>query len=192
MNSALFTSKKEDWCTPESFIRLVESVAPIAFDPCWSKDAVFDPKMVLTKEDDALSADWLEYSVRPRMHKRLWGMRMNGRDYKPGLIYINPPYGREIISWIRKMSETWNEMYAFGWSMQMVSLLPARTDTKWFSLLCESASQICFLRGRLRFVGAASSAPFPSMVAYWGDSSAFESVFSRKGNIMNLQHITEL
>ncbi len=55
-------------------------------------------------------------------------------------------------------------------------LLPARTDVRWFHdyLWNEAQMQpregihIRFLRGRVKFVGADASAPFPSMVAYIG------------------------
>ena len=46
---------------------------------------------------------------------------------------------------------------------------PARTDTAWFhEHVCRAATEIRFLKGRLKFEGAAASAPFPSMIAVWG------------------------
>jgi len=184
MNSAILSSVRHDWCTPKQIIEDVERIGPIVLDPCWSTDAVYEPRHTLTKSDDGLSEDWLDYSVRPRMDKRLFGISRNGRDYKPGVIYINPPYGREIGRWCDKIKQTWQEMLDFGWSMQMVALLPSRTDTRWFDGVCKSASQICFLKGRLRFVGAESSAPFPSMLAYWGDMEEFNKIFCEQGNVV--------
>ena len=46
----------------------------------------------------------------------------------------------------------------------VVMLLPARTDTKWFHDYIYGKAEIRFVRGRLRFGGAANPAPFPSMV----------------------------
>ncbi len=45
-------------------------------------------------------------------------------------------------------------------------LIPARTDTKWFHeyIYDKPNVEIRFLKGRLKFVGAEHSAPFPSMV----------------------------
>ncbi len=51
-------------------------------------------------------------------------------------VYCNPPYG----------------------------LLPARTDTAWWHDYAMGADEIRFIRGRLRFGGATSGAPFPSVV----------------------------
>lgn len=83
-----------------------------------------------------------------------------------GYWFCNPPYGRGIRTWIRKGIE----------ERAGVFLLPARTDVRWFHdyLWNEAQMQpregihIRFLRGRVKFVGADASAPFPSMVAYIG------------------------
>ena len=70
-------------------------------------------------------------------------------------IYCNPPYGRGVADWISKGLE----------ADVAVFLLPARTDTRWFhDLVLPNATEIRFLRGRLKFGGAKNSAPFPSMV----------------------------
>jgi site-specific DNA-methyltransferase (adenine-specific) len=45
----------------------------------------------------------------------------------------------------------------------VVCLVPARTDTAWWHDYAMKG-QIRFLRGRLKFGGAANSAPFPSAV----------------------------
>lgn len=70
--------------------------------------------------------------------------------------WMNPPYGREIGKWIEKASKERN----------IVSLLPARTDTKWFHdyIYKKPNVEIRFLKGRLKFGNSKNSAPFPSMV----------------------------
>jgi len=79
-----------------------------------------------------------------------------------GRVFVNPPYGRTITMWIRKA--------IVECSIRMncevcVMLLPSRTDTKWWhDLVMEYGTEIRFIRGRLRFRGARSSAPFPSCV----------------------------
>jgi hypothetical protein len=48
------------------------------------------------------------------------------------------------------------------WAL-VVMLLPARTDTRWWhDYVIPYASEIRFIRGRLKFGGAKNSAPFPS------------------------------
>ena len=46
----------------------------------------------------------------------------------------------------------------------VVVLVPARPDTKWFARAWNAAEEVLFVRGRLKFEGAPSSAPFPSVV----------------------------
>jgi len=49
-----------------------------------------------------------------------------------------------------------------------VYLVPARTDTKWFhELVLPHASEIRFIKGRLKFGDAVNSAPFPSMLVIY-------------------------
>lgn len=69
-------------------------------------------------------------------------------------VYCNPPYGRGIERWLMKASEAELAVY----------LLPARTDTRWWHSYATKASEVRFVRGRLRFGGAKASAPFPSVL----------------------------
>jgi phage N-6-adenine-methyltransferase len=73
-----------------------------------------------------------------------------------GWKWMNPPYGREIKEWIKKASEQRN----------VVALLPARTDTKYFHeyIYKKKNTEIRFIKGRLKFGGSKNSAPFPSMI----------------------------
>lgn len=77
------------------------------------------------------------------------------QDWSKERVWMNPPYGRQIGEWMRK---------AYGASTSgalVVCLVPARTDTAWWhdyaALGC-----VTFIRGRLKFGGHTSSAPFPS------------------------------
>lgn len=78
------------------------------------------------------------------------------QSWKGERVWLNPPYGRTIGDWIKKA--------ATGGADVVVSLLPARTDTKWFHEFIYGKAEIRFLKGRLRFGGSKNSAPFPSMV----------------------------
>lgn len=70
-------------------------------------------------------------------------------------VFCNPPYGPGIPLWLHRAREA--ELAVF--------LIPARTDTKWFhDIVLPTATEIRFLRGRLRFGGSTENAPFPSMV----------------------------
>lgn len=79
-----------------------------------------------------------------------------------GTVWMNPPYGREIAAF---MSKAFEESLA---GATVICLIPARTDTAWWHGYAKRG-QIIFLRGRLKFGGAFSSAPFPSaIVIFWG------------------------
>ena len=82
------------------------------------------------------------------------------QDWGGNICWMNPPYGKEITQWVKKAALS---------QAVTVALLPARTDTKWYQEWVQPyASEIRFISGRLRFKGAANSAPFPSIIVIWG------------------------
>ena len=69
--------------------------------------------------------------------------------------FLNPPYGPGIGKWLDRARE----------ADLAVCLIPSRTDTRWFhEIVLPYASEIRFIRGRLKFGGAKNCAPFPSMI----------------------------
>ena len=72
---------------------------------------------------------------------------------------MNPPYGREIGKWIEK---------AYKESIKgavVVCLIPSRTDTRyWHDYIFPYASDIKFIKGRVKFGSGNSPAPFPSAI----------------------------
>jgi phage N-6-adenine-methyltransferase len=79
-----------------------------------------------------------------------------------GVCWMNPPYGREIGKWIQKAYEESLR------GSKVVCLIPARTDTKYWHDYVMQASEIRLIKGRVRFVGAEHSAPFPSAIVIFG------------------------
>lgn len=90
-----------------------------------------------TKEDDGLSKDW------------------GGQ-----VVFCNPPYGRELPKWVKKC-------YDESRHADVVMLIPARTDTRWFHDYIYGKAEIRFIKGRLKFNDGKSSAPFPSMIVIY-------------------------
>lgn len=74
-----------------------------------------------------------------------------------GICWMNPPYGKEIADWMAKAKE----MARAGCTV--VCLVPARPDTNWW---WDNAidGEIRFIRGRLKWPGSDTMAPFPSAV----------------------------
>ena len=69
-------------------------------------------------------------------------------------VFCNPPYER-IGKWLLRAKDAPITVY----------LIPARTDVKWFhEIVLPYASEIRFIKGRLKFGGSKNPAPFPSMI----------------------------
>jgi site-specific DNA-methyltransferase (adenine-specific) len=77
-------------------------------------------------------------------------------DWDGYSIFLNPPYGRGIASWMKKAAES---------DALVVALIPVRTGSKWWYEWVEPYADIEFLHGRLKFVGAKWAAPFDSAIA---------------------------
>jgi phage N-6-adenine-methyltransferase len=82
------------------------------------------------------------------------GLRQEWR----GVCWMNPPYGREIGDWIQKAYESARA------GATVVCLIPSRTDTAWWHDYCMRASEVRFVRKRIKFGGSPINAPFPSAV----------------------------
>jgi phage N-6-adenine-methyltransferase len=120
---------------------------------------------------------WLDAAANEHNHRchHWWGpgglaadaLRVNNWRCTGGPIWLNPPYSRGLqAKFIAKAAAE----RALGCTTVM--LIPARTDTKAFHAHIWDAEQhrprpgveVRFLKGRIKFVGAAHGAPFPSMV----------------------------
>lgn len=136
----MFSSKTDQWSTPQDFFDKLNAEFHFTLDPCADE---FNHKCSLyfTKEQNGLLQSWGGFSV-----------------------FCNPPYGREIGSWVEKAYKT-NKKHG----NLVVMLIPARTDTKWFHnyIYQKPNVEIRFVRGRLKFGDSKKDAPFPSMVVIY-------------------------
>jgi hypothetical protein len=166
---------KNDWKSPPEFLKVVHEFDSIGLDPCGGEDDVVAAQTNFrggSAIDDGLKIPW------------------NGR----GLVYCNPPYSaldkegnpiplydNEIVQgvarWVEKARREATERL-----VEIIMLTAARPDTIWMQ--DSGAARVCFWRGRLKFVGASMSAPFPSAVLYWGvRTKRFEDVFGPHGKV---------
>lgn len=136
VNTVMYSSKTDQWETPQEFFDELDKEFHFTLDLCALPENAKCAKYY-TPSDDGLSMPW------------------------KGVCWCNPPYGRTIGAWVRR---AW---LASAAGATVVMLLPARTDTQWFHdyIYRKERVEIRFLRGRLKFGGAANSAPFPSMLA---------------------------
>lgn len=175
-----FSSKRGDWQTPPEFLELVRRVGPIEFDPCTAPDNPTEARYFRTPDDCGLRCEWPS----------------------SGLVYCNPPYGPFLSGKLDPDKEVWRKNRetgerehigtGTGWARRItqhegecLALIPARTDTRWFDRFVGWADWICLWKGRLRFVGAEHTAPFPSVAAYRGPRAGiFVREFAPKGHLL--------
>ena len=108
--------KNDEWLTPPE---LLAPLGDFDLDPCapivrpWNTAAWH-----YDLNDDGLAFEW------------------NGR------VWLNPPFGREAVKWLRKMAQHGNG----------IALIPARTETAMFyECIWGKADAILFVKGRPHF-----------------------------------------
>lgn len=143
----MFSSNRDDWETPQELWDELD------------REFHFELDAAANEQNHKLANYYSEGAL-----EKAWGL-MPEDSY----VWLNPPYGREIGKWVEK---AYNESQN---GAPTVCLLPARTDTKWFHDFCLPYGEIRFIRGRLKFVGAPSSAPFPSMIVIFRPKDAQET-----------------
>lgn len=74
--------------------------------------------------------------------------------------FVNPPYSN-IKAWVKKAHEE-SKKYK-----RVVMLIPSRTDTRWWHDYVMKATEIRFIKGRLKFNNCKWNAPFPSCIVYF-------------------------
>jgi site-specific DNA-methyltransferase (adenine-specific) len=163
-----FKSERQDWQTPDRILDLVNSYRPIRLDPCTAIDNPVGADDFFIEADDGLSQDW--------------------EMCRGGLVYVNPPYGKEQKFWIEKCVNEYVKrpfLYEKEMGTEILLLVPARTDTvHWHHGIIAHADSICYIKGRLKFRGAVSGAPFPSALVYFGDRrEQFKSHFEDLGHV---------
>ena len=132
----MFSSKTGEWATPQEFFdKLNWRFGPFDLDPCANPHNTKCDNFY-TEAEDGLSKDWSGHTT-----------------------FINPPYGKGIDKWIKKGYDT-----AKDGESRVVMLIPSRTDTKYWHNYVMKASEVYFLKGRLKFGDSVNSAPFPSAV----------------------------
>jgi phage N-6-adenine-methyltransferase len=136
---AHFSSGNDEWATPIDLVRGLKRSVGGSFD--LDAAAGCEPSPIAdhryTEAEDGTAQPWFGYT------------------------YCNPPYSD---------METWAEKAATEASREdgpdlIVFLIPGRTSTDWFHDHVAEADYFGLFDGRLEFIGADNSAPFPSILA---------------------------
>ena len=142
MNNVHFKSGNKEWETPNALFTPLRDEFKIVLDTC-ATEGNTKCRAWIDRKINSLTSNWVELIAN-----------MNAE----GAGWMNPPYGRGIDKWVKKAYDE----AAKG--ATIVALLPARTDTSWFHNYIHNKHEVRFLKGRIKFVDAKSSAPFPSMI----------------------------
>ena len=110
-------SGEKSWLTPRY---ILDVLGHFDTDPCCPNNMPWKTAdRMLTKEEDGTICPW------------------------PGRVWLNPPYGRDSIPFLKRMS-----IHESGG----IALVFARTNTGWWhDLVFPYAHSILFLRGQIRF-----------------------------------------
>ena len=134
MDSVHFSSATDLWETPWSLFTRLDKQFHFDLDVCALPENAKCQKFFTPKEN-GLAQRWR------------------------GNCWMNPPYGRSIGHWVRKAFES-----AQSGDATVVSLLPARCDTRWWHQHVMLAAELWLVAGRIRFGTAKAGAPFPSAI----------------------------
>ena len=130
--------KSIEWATPQDLFDRLDAEFHFNLDPCATPENA-KCRYYFTKKEDGLQQSWRGFRV-----------------------FCNPPYGREIVKWVRK-AYFMNRLFG----TLVVMLLPARTDTKWFHDYVYGRAELRFIKGRVRFGNSKENAPFASMIVVY-------------------------
>lgn len=121
------TPEDPEWYTPQHILDRVYLVIGCPdIDPCCNR---YGPANVIARdycrlpERDGLTEEWR------------------------GVVFLNPPYGREIGQWIDKAVAE----YATGHTTALIALMPVKSDTRWWQKIMAKSPCWCAVRGRLNF-----------------------------------------
>jgi phage N-6-adenine-methyltransferase len=135
MMDLMASSEDMTWATPVEWFEYLDLEFGFDLDPCCTKDTA-KCNDFFTPLEDGLKQSWAERRV-----------------------FMNPPYGKEIVLWMRKAYEEARDNGAL-----VVCLVPARVDTEWWHRYA-TKGEVRFPVGRIKFVGPKNdSAPFPSAI----------------------------
>jgi hypothetical protein len=149
--------KNDEWLTPPS---IIASLGQFDLDPCAPIDRPWGTAARhFDINDNGLSQQW---------HGRVW---------------MNPPFGKEAIKWMRKLANHGNG----------IALIPARTETAMFyETVWGKADGILFIKGRPHFhyvdgKRAAFNSGAPICLVAYGSDNVVALIESGLGVVMTDQ-----
>ena len=135
LQKAMVSSKNNLWATPWRFFNELDKEFKFTLDPC-AEDKTAKCKKYYTIETNGLDKDW-------------------SKD----VVFMNPPYGGHTADWIKKAKDEGIK------GATVVCLIVSSTDRSyWHDYIFPFASEVRFIRGRIKFGDSKFTAPFASAV----------------------------
>ena len=143
---SMVSSKTNEWETPQWFFDELNEEFDFTLDPCSNGNHKCDK--FFTVKEDGLKQDWSKDNV-----------------------FMNPPYGGHTGDWLKKALEESKK------GATVVCLIVSSTARSyWHDYIFPFAKQIRFIRGRLKFGEADSTAPFASAVVIFSPKEFEEKI----------------
>ena len=143
----MVSSKSNEWATPQKFFDFLNEGYGFTLDPCATEENA-KCKKFYTLADDGLSKNW---------------------DNE--IVFMNPPYGGHTRDWLQKASEQRHK------GTTTVCLIVSSTDRSyWHEIINKEADEILFLRGRIKFGGKKTTAPFASALVIFKPEYARQKI----------------
>lgn len=140
LDSPTHEGKTSIWLTP---LPLIHSLGEFDLDPCGFRG---------------------HNTAKEIWYGPLFGSKCGLQNKWHGRVWLNPPYGREIHLWLKKLEE-----HGDG-----IALVFARTDTLWFHTMKPTLTY--FLQGRIKFLNDKfqedTNAGHGSLLYAWGKKNA--------------------
>lgn len=158
-------SGNNEWYTPSAYILAArEAMGAIDVDPASSAIAnkTVGAATFFTSEDDGLSQTWR------------------------GNVWMNPPYAQPLVS---QFADAVSEKFEQKEIKRACVLVNNATETAWFQRMLTTATAVCLLKGRVKFIdpsGNPSGAPLQGQaVIYMGENPArFSRAFGDLGQVL--------
>ena len=122
-NNGRYNGNGREWMTPPEIFDPLNAEFKFTLDPCSTHGNAKTP-LHFTESENGLLQDWSGH-----------------------IVFMNPPYGKEVYAWTRKAKES-AELGA-----TVVGLLPASCDLAWWhDDVVAAKAEVRYIRGRVRFL----------------------------------------
>jgi len=144
LQKAMVSSKSNEWSTPWDFFNELNEEFHFTLDPCCTHENA-KCKKHFTIDENGLDQDWSNE-----------------------VVFMNPPYGGNTRTWMEK---------AYNESLRgaiVVCLIVSSTDRSyWHDFIFPKATQIRWVRGRIKFGDSKSTAPFASAIVIFDNQNTY-------------------